>query len=197
MKTSRLAELLSSRARAEIFRLLLSGTGEELHVREIERRSGLNDSTVRQELRKLVRLDLVQSRRDSNRVYYRAKTENPLYPEIRNLVVKTIGLGDELKSALVDKRIRVAFVFGSIARGEEEAGSDVDLMVIGRLGLRDLSRLLSGIEEKIGREVNPHVLNEEEFRKRVRAKEHFVSRVMESPKIFIVGSPHELEAMGR
>jgi predicted nucleotidyltransferase len=197
MKTSRLAELLSSRARAEIFRLLLSGTGEELHVREIERRSGLNDSTVRQELRKLVRLDLVQSRRDSNRVYYRAKTENPLYPEIRNLVVKTIGLGDELKSALVDKRIRVAFVFGSIARGEEEAGSDVDLMVIGRLGLRDLSRLLSGIEEKIGREVNPHVLNEEEFRKRVWAKEHFVSRVMESPKIFIVGSPHELEAMGR
>jgi len=194
---NRLAELLSSRARAEIFRLLLSGSGEELHVREIERRSGLNDSTLRQELRKLVRLDLVQSRRDSNRVYYRAKTENPLYPEIRNLVLKTSGLADALKSALVDKRIHVAFVFGSIARGEEKAGSDVDLMVIGQLGFRDLSRLLSGIEEKIGREVNPHVLNEKELRKRVRAKEHFVSRVMESTKIFIIGSPHELEAMGR
>ncbi len=194
---NRLAELLSSRARAEIFRLLFGGTGKELHVREIERRSGLNDSTLRQELRKLLRLDLVQSRRDSNRVYYRAKTENPLYPEIRNLVLKTSGLADALKSALVDKRIRVAFVFGSIARGEEKAGSDVDLMVIGQLGLRDLSRLLSGIEEKIGREVNPHVLREEEFRKRVRAKEHLVSRVMESPKIFIIGSHHELEAMGR
>src|SRR4030043_2395229 len=106
-----MAGLLSSRARAEIFRLLLSGTGEELHVREIERRSGLNDSTIRQELTKLVRLDLVQSRRDSNRVYYRAKTENPLYPEIRNLVLKTIGLADVLKSALVDTRIRAAFVF--------------------------------------------------------------------------------------
>ena len=194
---NRLAELLSSRARAEIFRLLLSGTGEELHVREIERRSGLNDSTLRQELRKLVRLDLVQSRRDSNRVYYRAKTESPLYPEIRNLVLKTSGLSDVLKSALTDKRIRVAFVFGSIARGEERAGSDVDLMVIGQLGLRDLSRLLSGIEEKIGREVNPHVLREEEFRKRIRAKEHFASSVMESPKIFIIGSERELEAMGR
>jgi predicted nucleotidyltransferase len=192
-----LAELLSSRARAEIFRLLLSGTGEELHVREIERRSGLNDSTLRQELRKLVRLDLVQSRRDSNRVYYRAKTESPLYPEIRNLVLKTSGLSDVLKSALTDKRIRVAFVFGSIARGEEKAGSDVDLMVIGQLGLRDLSRLLSGIEEKIGREVNPHVLREEEFRKRIRAKEHFVSSVMETLKIFIIGSQRELEAMGR
>ena len=194
---NRLAELLSSRARAEIFRLLLSGTGEELHVREIERRSGLNDSTLRQELRKLVRLDLVQSRRDSNRVYYRAKTESPLYPEIRNLVLKTSGLSDVLKSALTDKRIRVAFVFGSIAGGEEKAGSDVDLMVIGQLGLRDLSRLLSGIEEKIGREVNPHVLREEEFRKRIRAKEHFVSSIMETPKMFIIGSQRELEAMGR
>jgi predicted nucleotidyltransferase len=193
---NRLAELLSSRARAEIFRLLFSGTGEELHVREIERRSGLNDSTLRQELRKLVRLDLVQSRRDSNRVYYRAKTESPLYPEIRNLVLKTSGLSDVLKPALTDKRIRVAFVFGSIPRGEEKAGSDVDLMVIGQLGLRDLSRLLSGIEEKIGREVNPHVLREEEFRKRIRAKEHFVSSVMETPKIFIIGSERELEAMG-
>jgi DNA-binding transcriptional ArsR family regulator len=91
---NRLAELLSSRARAEIFRLLFSRMGEELHVREIERRSGLNDSTLRQELRKLVRLDLVQSRRDSNRVYYRAKTKNSLYPEIRNLVLKTSGLSD-------------------------------------------------------------------------------------------------------
>jgi uncharacterized protein len=194
---NRLAELLSSRARAEIFRLLLSGTGEELHVREIGRRSGLNDSTIRQELRKLVRLDLVQSRRDSNRVYYRAKIENPLYPEIRNLVLKTSGLADVLRSALADKRIRVAFVFGSIAHGEEKAGSDVDLMVIGQLGLRDLSRLLSGIEEKIGREVNPHVFHEAEFRKRVRAKEHFVSSIMETPNIFIIGSHHELEAMGR
>jgi len=194
---NRLAELLSSRTRAEIFRLLLRGLGEELHVREMERRSGLNDSTLRQELRKLIRLDLVQSRRDSNRVYYRAKTENPLYPEIRNLVLKTSGLSDVLKSAIRDKRIRVAFVFGSVARGEEKAGSDVDLMVIGQLGLRDLSRLLSGIEEKIGREVNPHVLREEEFRKRIRAKEHFVSNVMDSPKIFIIGSNRELEAVGR
>jgi predicted nucleotidyltransferase len=193
---NRLAELLSSRARAEIFRLLFGGTGEELHVREIERRSGLNDSTLRQELRKLVRLDLVHSRKDSNRLYYRAKNENPLYPEIHNLVLKTSGLADVLKHALRDKRIRVAFVFGSIARGEEKSGSDVDLMVIGQLGLRDLSRLLSGIEEKIGREVNPHVSHEDEFRKRIRTKEHFVSSVMESPKIFVIGSQDELETMG-
>jgi predicted nucleotidyltransferase len=194
---NRLAELLSSRTRAEIFRLLFSGTGEELHVREIERRSGLTDSTLRQELRKLVRLDLVQSRRDSNRVYYRAKTENPLYADIRSLALKTSGLADVLKSVLRDNRVHAAFVFGSIACGEEKSGSDVDLMVIGALGLRDLSGLLSGIEEKIGREINPYVLQRDEFRRRVRTKEHFVSRVMESPKIFIIGSQHDLETVGR
>jgi len=193
---NRLPEILSSRARAEIFRLLFSGTGEEFHIREMERRSGLNESTVRQELRKLVRLDLVQSRRDSNRVYYRAKTENPLYPEIRNLVLKTSGLADVLKSALADKRIRVAFVFGSIAGGEEKTGSDVDLMVIGRLGLRDLSGLLSGVEEKIGREVNPHVMSENEFRSRLKAKEHFMSSVLKGPKIFLIGSENDLKPVG-
>ena len=156
----------------------------------------MNESTVRQELRKLVRLDLVQSRRDSNRVYYRAKTENPLYPEIRNLVLKTSGLADVLKSALADKRIRVAFVFGSIASGEEKTGSDVDLMVIGRLGLRDLSGLLSGVEEKIGREVNPHVMSENEFRSRLKAKEHFMSSVLKGPKIFLIGSENDLKPVG-
>ena len=194
---NRLADLLSSRARSEIFRLLFGGSEEELHGREIQRRSGLNDSTIRQELCKLVRLDLVWRRKESNRVYYRAKTENPIYPEIRNLVLKTSGLADVLKSALRDQRIHIAFVFGSIASGEEKAGSDVDLMVIGNLGLRDLSRLLSDVADRVGREINPHVLHDNEFRRRIQVSEHFVSTIMREPKIFIIGSKHELEAMGR
>lgn len=191
-----LAELLSSRARAEIFRLLFSGIDRELHIREIQRRSGLNDSTIRQELGKLTRLDMVQSRRDGNRIYYRAKKESPLYPEIRNLVLKTCGLADVLRTALKDKRIKEAFVFGSLARGEERAGSDVDLMVVGDLGLRELSILLSGIQERIGREINPHVMKENELRSRLKAREHFVCSVLKGPKIFIAGSEHDLKAMG-
>jgi predicted nucleotidyltransferase len=194
---NRLADLLSSRARSEIFRLLFGGSEEELHGREIQRRSGLNDSTIRQELRKLVRLDLVWRRKESNRVYYRAKTENPLYPEIRNLVLKTSGLADVLRVALRDERIRIAFVFGSVAAGEEKAGSDIDLMVIGNLGLRDLSRLLFGVTDKVGREINPHVVNEKEFRRRIKSSDHFLSTIMREPKIFITGSKNELEAMGK
>jgi uncharacterized protein len=193
----RLAELLSSRARSEIFRLLFNGSQGELHGREIQRRSGLNESTIRQELTKLIRMDLTWRRKESNRVYYRAKTENPLYPEIRNLVLKTSGLADVLRSALRDQRIRLAFVFGSVAAGREKAGSDIDLMVIGNLGLRDLSRLLIGVIDKVGREINPHVFNEKEFRRRIKARDHFLSTIIREPKIFITGSENELEAMGR
>jgi DNA-binding transcriptional ArsR family regulator len=86
-----LSVLLSSRARAEIFRLLFRGLEDELHGREIQRRSGLNDSTIRQELRKLADLDLIRGRKDSNRIYYSANKENPLYQDIQNLVIKTSG----------------------------------------------------------------------------------------------------------
>lgn len=191
-----LSEILSSRARTEIFRLLFSGTGDELHVREIQRRSGLTDGTIRQELRKLVRLDLISGRRDSNRIYYRANTANPLFPDIRGLVVKTVGLVDVLRAALQDGRIGMAFVFGSIARSETKSHSDVDLMVIGSIGLRSLSGLLSGVSQQIGREINPHVLSAAEFKKRIREKEHFLKQVMESPKIFVIGKRDELDAMG-
>lgn len=192
-----LSILLSSRTRAEIFRLLFSGREEELHVREIQRRSGLNDSTIRQELRKLADLNLISGRKDSNRIYYSANEENPLYQDIQNLVIKTSGLVDVLKDSLQDERIKIAFVFGSIPKGEINAGSDVDIMVIGEIGLRNLSSLLSGIPERIGREVNPYVLRRAEFRKRLQDKEHFLSSVLRSPKIFVMGNEHALSAMGR
>jgi len=192
-----LSEILSSRTRAEIFRLLFSGMEKELHVREIQRRSGLNDSTIRQELSKLVRLDLISGRKDSNRIYYRANRQSPLYPEIRNLVLKTAGLVDVFRDALQDPRVQLAFVFGSVAGGKETAGSDVDLFIIGDIGFRGLSELLSGISEEIGREINPHVMNSAEFQNRVETGEHFVSRILESPKIFIVGTEYDLETMGR
>lgn len=191
-----LSEILSSRSRAAVFKLLFSGSERELHLREIQRRSGLNDSTLRQELKKLVRLDLVKRRKDSNRVYYRANRDHPLFTEIRNLVIKTTGMVQVLHEAIETQQVNVAFVFGSIATGEETAGSDVDLLVIGDIGLRALSELLSGCSEVIGREVNPYVMTRDEYRKRVASDEHFISHVLKSPKLFVVGTDHDLKAMG-
>jgi len=191
-----LAEILSSKIRAEIFRLLFGTIAEELHMREIERRSGYAIGTIQTELKKLLRLDLVKNRKDGNRLYYRANKEHPLYFDIRSLVLKTIGLVDILKNALrQDSDISIAFVFGSIALHEETAGSDVDLMVIGKLGLRKLTGMLSGMSEQIGREINPYVLSVNEFVKRKTNREHFITQVLEAPKIFIIGNANDLESM--
>lgn len=191
-----LAKILSSRARSEIFRILFGPKGVEFHNREIERRSGLSESNVRRELRNLESLDLVRSRRDGNRVYYRANEEHPLYREVHNMALKTSGLGDVLQQALARAEIQVAFVFGSIASGEEKAGSDIDLMVIGEIGLRGVTDLLSGVADRVGREINPHVLTAAAFRKRSAVGEQFLRRVLKSPKIFVRGTERELAELG-
>lgn len=190
---NQLAELLSSRGRAEIFRLLFGPAHGELHVRELERQTGLSDATVRQELKKLSRLGVVEARRDGNRTYYRANGAHPLYPDIRNLVLKTSGLTDVLREALDGAAdVELAFVFGSIAGNIAKAHSDIDLMVIGTIGLRQLSKRLSGLEAKIGREVNPHVLTPEEFTRRARERDHFITAVLKGPRLLVVGGEDEL-----
>ncbi|HUI08246.1 MAG TPA: nucleotidyltransferase domain-containing protein [Verrucomicrobiae bacterium] len=165
-------------------------------MREIERRSGLNVATVRQELQRLIELGLVSARKDGNRVCYTANQQHPLYPDIHNLVLKTSGLVEVLRSALKKADIDLAFVFGSLARGEERPESDVDLMTIGNVSLRKLTELLSGAADKVGREINPHAITRDEFKKRCRARDHFIATVLDAPKLFVIGTEHELEAMG-
>jgi DNA-binding transcriptional ArsR family regulator len=192
-----LAEFLSSRSRAEILRLLFGPEGRELHVRELERQSGLADATIRQELKKLTRLGVIVARQDGNRTYYRANVEHPLYPDIRNLVRKTSGLTDVLREALGEAEIQIAFVFGSVASGAERATSDVDLMVIGAISLRQLSKRLSGMATKLGREINPHALTPAEFARRIKGREHFINSVLETPRLFVIGSEDELTRLGQ
>jgi DNA-binding transcriptional ArsR family regulator len=191
-----LTELLSSRVKAEMFRLLFGAVPRELHVREIERQSGLADATVRQELKRLSGLGIVEARQDGNRTYYRANTRHPLYPDIRNLVLKTDGLVEVLRTPLASPDIQFAFVFGSVAAGTENAESDVDLMVIGTVSLRQLSKRLSGLAPRIGREINPHVLTTEEFMRRRKARDHFISTVLNAPKLFVIGNDDELTRLG-
>lgn len=192
-----LSEMISSKARAEIFRLLFGISDRELHIREIERQSGLSFRTVHRELKKLKQMGLIKERRSGNRVYYQANDEHPLFNDIRNIVLKTSGLIDVLKNALDREEVKLAFVFGSIARSEEGARSDVDLIVIGDVSLRKVVGWLSGISEKIGREVNPHAFSVEEFIKRKRSGDHFLSTVLNSQKLFVKGDEHGLATMGR
>ena len=192
-----LAELLSSQARAEIFRLLFGLKQCELHMREIERQSRLAYGTIRQELGTLAQMGLVEARKSGNRTYYRANIAHPLFPDIRALVLKTSGLVDILRERLNDAEIQAAFVFGSLAAGTENASSDIDLMVIGSTGLRQIAKSLSGLGAELGREVNPHVLTVDEFLRRKAARDHFLTTVLAEPKLFVIGNEDELEAMGK
>lgn len=192
-----LSQILSSRVRAGVFHQLFGLKDRELHVRELARQAGHHEASIRQELKKLRRLDLVSERRDGNRVYFRANTAHPLYPEIHRLVLKTSGLVELVNDALCDADIDLAFIFGSVAQGLETAQSDVDLMVIGDIGLRKLIALLSGVAETIGREINPHVMTKKEYRERHRAADHFVTHVLSGSKLYVIGKEDDLNAVAQ
>jgi predicted nucleotidyltransferase len=192
---SALDVILVSKTRADIFRLLFGLSSKPRYLREIERLSGVTVRILQQELKSLAAAGLVVCRKDGNRTYYEPNKSHPLYGDLRNIVLKTAGLSDVLREALQSDGIQWAFVFGSMARDEAGAESDIDLMVIGSLGLRKLSGLLSGVSEKIGREINPHVFLIEEFRKKVQEEDHFVSSVLDSPLLFVAGDENEFRAM--
>lgn len=193
----RLEELFLSKARADVFRQLFGLRKVELHLRAIHRGSSLSVPAITKELQKLKRLDLVTVRKDSNRHYYSANPDHPLYREIKGIVKKTSGFIEIIEKDLSHKEIKAAFVFGSIAANSDTASSDIDLMVIGDVGLRKIVSWLSGAAGQFGREINPHVMTPEEFKKRLKNKEHFLLSVLKSPRLFIIGDENELARLGK
>lgn len=192
-----LVDIVSSRVKAELLRLLFGLGHPELHLRELVRQSGLSLGTVQQELKRLTRVGLVIARKDGNRVCYRANPDHPVHRDLCSLVLKTDGLVGVLQPAFKTPDVTLAFVFGSVARGYTNAASDVDLMVIGSVGLRRLATLLSGLADRLGREINPHVMTPEEFAERKQQRDHFMTSVLGTPRLFVKGTEHELATMGQ
>lgn len=190
-----LTSILSSKTRADIFTNLFGIELISLHLRELERRCSCNVNTLRQELKKLLCLDLVKSRRDGNRLYYCANQDHPIFSEIHSIVLKTSGIVPRLKKELLNTDVKLAFIFGSIANGTETGESDVDLFVIGNIKSRDLSARLMEISTEIGREINYFILSEKEFINRRNSDDHFLNNVLNNEKNFIIGTPDELETM--
>jgi predicted nucleotidyltransferase len=186
-----LAEFLTSNTRADLLRILFDGRNNEHYLRDIEKLSSVNIQSIQKEVKHLTSLDLIKSRKDGNRIYYSANVTHPLYPDLVSIVEKTVGIVAQLIERLDDKRIEAAFLFGSFANGKEKSESDIDLIVIGELGMRALTKLISGIQEKIGREINPHIFTKEEFKKRIKEKDHFVTSILKEEIKFIKGDLDE------
>ncbi len=188
---------LFPRTRAEIFRLLFAGGDTEFHLRDLARLADLSPSALQRELGSLTAKELVLSRRDGNRVYYRANAAHPLYPELHQIVLKTAGIADELGRALETvPGINLAFLFGSIAAGTATSDSDADLLVVGSVGLRQIAPALRRVAETLGREINPLCLTAAEWRDKLRKGDAFAARVSAEPKLWLKGGPDALAAMG-
>jgi uncharacterized protein len=166
----------------------LSELAEFLHTRP---------SSLQRELSSLEQSGILQQRKDGRRTYFKAETRSPIFRELRSIFEKTVGLIPTLTVALdpFAERIACAFVYGSIARREEHATSDVDLMVIGNIGLGDLSPALRKAEKRIGREVNVTNYSVDEFRRKVAEGDHFLTTVLKGSVQFVKGEKRDLDAV--
>jgi predicted nucleotidyltransferase len=192
-----LEHLFGSRLRARALGWLFSHPDERYFVRQLAAILGEDSTNLSRELARLADLGIVTSYREGQQKYFQVAPASPLYPELRGLVLKTIGVGELLREALqpLGGRIVTAFVYGSFASGREKAASDVDLMVIGDVSLRELVETLSPVQNRLGREVNPTAYPPSEFHEKMSRGHHFLKDVVQGPKIFLIGSSDELERL--
>ena len=191
-----LPSLLFPEYRRRVLGLLLLRPDEALHGREIARRTGLPAGTITRELGKLSEVGLLKREKRGNQQIYSANTTGLIYAELASILRKTSGLADVLVRALAPAapKLRVAFVFGSVAQGRETAGSDIDVMLIGDLGFRQAVELLHPTQAVLGREVNPKVFATDEFTAKLPL-EPFLVDVLAKPKLFLIGNAHDLDEL--
>src|SRR6266567_1153251 len=156
-------------------------------------------SSLQRELAALVRSGVLEQHRDGRRTYFKAETRSPIFRELQSIFEKTAGLIPTLRVALrpFGNKVVFAFVYGSVARGEERATSDVDLMVIGDVGLAELAPSLRKSEKRLGREVNVTSYSVDEFRKKVFQGDHFLTTVLKGSLQFVKGEQRDLDAIAR
>jgi predicted nucleotidyltransferase len=179
--------------------MLLLHPEESLHGREIARRTGLPAGTLARELKRLADVGLLNRERRGNQLVYSANRQSPVFEELAGILRKTSGLADVVAEALepITDRIDVAFIFGSVARGAETQGSDVDLMIIGSVGFGAAVDALHPAQQQLARDINPKVFSTREWKARVKERNPFVSDVLSKKKIFLVGDEHGLAEPGR
>jgi predicted nucleotidyltransferase len=198
MSTTGLTDLLFGRTRGAVLALLYGRADQSFYTREIAREVGASVGAIQRELENLSKVGLILRKSVGNQVFYQANRDMPIFPEMRGLINKTIGIFGILRSALrpLSKEIVAAFVYGSVARKQETAQSDVDLMVVGKVTLDEVLSRLSTVEKGIGRSINPTVYSVAEFKSKFASGNHFLTSVLKGQKVFLLGDEDELRKMG-
>lgn len=197
LKIDQLGTTLFGKTRRAILALLFSHVDESLYLRQLTRSAGVGMGAVQRELKALVDAGILNRNVRGHQVYYQANSQSPVFKELKSLVMKTAGVGDVLRTALspLADRIGAAFIYGSIARGEERKSSDIDVLIVGNVTFAEVTAALSSAQETIGREINPTVYPLTEFLSKVRTGHHFLTTVLGGEKLFLIGDKDELERM--
>ncbi len=190
-------ELFSSQARVAILKLLLLNGADRFYLRQIASLTEQPVRAVQRELPKLERIGLLEHTVDGNRKYYQVNRDCPIFPELKAIFLKTVGLGDALREYLSKDAgsIEVAFIYGSYASGEESVTSDIDLFVVGTIGAMELSTALAAAKSELAREINPVMMTPAEFADKAASGNHFVLSLLDEPKTFLVGNAEDLESL--
>lgn len=190
MQATSIGDALFTKTQQRVLGLLYGVPDKSFYTNEIMRWADMGRGTIRRELDRLVSAGILSVTPEGNQKHYQAKQDNPVYTELLGIVRKTFGVADVIKQALkpLNAQIKLAFIYGSIAKGTDARTSDIDLMLIGEgLNYGDVIDVLMPLEESLQRSVNPTVFTSEEFASRLDQNSSFLVRVMEQPKLVIKG----------
>ena len=173
----------SPRLSSRLLGVLFGQYERSFYASELIREAGTGSGAAQRELAKLEESGLIVGRRIGNQKHYQANATSPLFSELRNIVLKTVGLAEPLRNALkpLSSAIRAAFVYGSVAKATDQSGSDIDVMIISdSLTYGEAFGALERVTRAVGRKINPTVYTTAEFSKRARTENAFVTRVSSS-----------------
>ena len=188
-----ISKIFKSKTRKELFRLYFNNPDREHYLRELERILGIPVSMVRKELTYLEEQGVFQSMKRGNLTYYLLNHSYPLFDELKGIVFKTIGVQGLLQEVLNKiKGVEIAFIYGSFAKHEETAKSDIDLLIIGKFDDSRILKEVNKLEKVLKREINYSIFRRDEFKKKMDEKDPFVIDLRQHPKIFVVGDENDL-----
>lgn len=189
------AKVLFGKAQRAVLSLLFGHPDQAFYLSEILGYAQMGASQVQKELHELTAAGLLIREKRGKQVYYRANPSASIFEELKAIVTKTFGVAGVVRTLLepLASRIDLAFIFGSVARGGETAASDVDVFIVGEIGVSDIAASLVTAETELRRSISPTIYGRDEFVQKARDGHHFIGRLLAEPKVFLIGTERTLD----
>lgn len=199
MNTTSIADALFTKTQQRVLATLFGKPDQSFYLNEIVRLANIGKGTVKRELERMTAAGLLTIKRIGNQNHYQANPDSPIYNELLGITRKTFGIADVIKTALLplDAQIDQAFIYGSVAKEQDTASSDIDLMVISdTLPYATLMTALIEAEPTVGRPINPTIYTAQQIRDKLHGNNAFITRVLAQPKLWIKGSDDDIGKTG-